>query len=112
MFTGITASNGLNSTRLADIRNKGCFTCVKDGLYRISASLMTNTASGQVSLYKNNSAINYLYLGDSTGSGPSHTTFDTLVRLSQGDTISLKAGTKLYVYGNQNTVLSVLQITK
>lgn len=112
MFTNIKTSNGLDNTHLTDIRNKGFFTCVNDGLYRISVSLLTNTAQGRVILYKNGSVMNIIYMHDAHNADVDHTTFDSLVRLSKGDTIIIKASSTLYVYGKTYSVLSVLQITK
>lgn len=112
MFTGIRTSNGLNSTRLADIGNKGYFTCDKDGLYMISVSIITHTTSGRVYMYKNGSVLNRIYLHNAHDSDVKTTTFNSLERLSKGDTIILKASTTLYVYGSSYSVLSVLQITE
>ncbi|CAC5389434.1 unnamed protein product [Mytilus coruscus] len=109
MFTSLRTSNGLNSTRLADIRNKGYFTCDKDGLYWISISIVTHTASGQVHLYKNSKLMNVINLQHETSD--ELTTFASLERLSISDIIIAKAGTKVGIHGNQYSVLSVFQLT-
>lgn len=109
MFTGIKTSNGLNSTRLADIRNKGYFTCDKNGLYWISVSIITHTKSARVDLFKNASLLNYMYLQQLTSD--ELTTFVSLERLSAGDTISVKSGGTTHIHGNQHSVFSVFQLT-
>ncbi|XP_063410657.1 CAP-Gly domain-containing linker protein 1-like [Mytilus trossulus] len=111
MFNGIRSSNGLNSTRLANIRNKGYFTCDNDGLYRISVSLMTKTAGCRVDVFTNNSLRNHIYAHNVHDSDFNTMTFDSLERLSKGDTIILKAGSTVLLYGSSYSVLSVLQIT-
>ncbi|VDI58908.1 Hypothetical predicted protein [Mytilus galloprovincialis] len=111
MLTGIRSSNGLNSTRLADIRNKGYFTCDHDGLYFISFSLMTHTSGDRVDLFRNNSVMNYMYLHNGHDSDYKHTSIVLLERLSKGDTLIAKAGTTVKIYGNLQSVFSVFQLT-
>lgn len=109
MFNNLRTSTGLNSTRLADIRHKGYFTCDQDGLYWISISLIVHTASSRVDLYKNSNVLNYIYLN--YVSYHDMTTFASLERLSVGDTIIAKAGTTVEIHGRYNSVLSVFQLT-
>lgn len=111
MLTGIRTSNGLTSTRLADIQNKGYFTCDNNGLYQISVSLMTYTVPSRIDVYKNSRLVNYIYLRSGNGATTRQTTFVLLEHLSKGDTIILKAGTKIGVYGDGYSIISVLQIT-
>lgn len=109
MFTNIRTSNGLNSTHLTDIRNKGYFACEKDGLYWISISLTTHTASALVNLFKNGNMLENMHLQHETTD--ELTTFASLERLSIGDTIIAKAVTGVIIHGSGNSVLSVLQFT-
>lgn len=109
MFTGIRSSNGLNSTSLADIRNKGYFTCDKSGLYWISISITTHTPASRVDMYKNGGLLEYMYQQHVTNENLM--TFASLEHLSKGDTIMIKAATSLYIHGSRYSVLSVFQIT-
>lgn len=109
MFTGIRTSNGLNSTRLADIQNKGYFTCDHDGLYWISIAITTSKGSQRIDLYKNGNFLEYMYLEHVTSTELGN--FALLERLSKGDTIIAKATGTITIYGKAHSVLSVFQLT-
>lgn len=110
MFTGIKSSNGLNSTRLADIRKKGYFTCDNDGLYWISIAITTHVSSTLVNLYRNGDLLQYMN-HQHVSTAEDLKTFSSLERLSKGDTIKAKVGGAMVVHGFHYSVLSVFQLT-
>ncbi|CAC5400068.1 unnamed protein product [Mytilus coruscus] len=107
--SGIRTSIGINSVRLADIRNKGYFICEKPGIFLIAISLVTHSPGKIVKLYKNSLFVTQIRLThdyiDET------TTLTLLLQLNIGDTLSLKAAGDVHIHGKEYSEQTILKIT-
>lgn len=109
MFNSIRTSTGVNNERLADIRNKGYFTCDKPGIYLIAISLVTHSPGIIVFLYKNSLGVKEIRLThDSTDET---TTLTLLLQLNVGDTLKMRPASDVYIHGKGCSELTILKIT-
>lgn len=109
MFNSIRTSTGINNERLADIRNKGYFTCDKQGIYFIAISLVTHSPGKIVRLYQNSLFVTQIKLTHDTIDET--TTLTLLLQLNVGDTLSLKAVNDVPIHGYKYSELTILKIT-
>ncbi|XP_063398954.1 uncharacterized protein LOC134683577 [Mytilus trossulus] len=106
-FNTVHTSHGIHD--LMSIKNDGKFTCEKSGLYLISVFVTTSSNSnGYFDVYKNEKLISrafrhpHLYL----------LTFTAIVteRVQTNDTVYVKNGQEMDVYGGTYSAFSIIQI--
>lgn len=96
-FPDKRTAHGIN--RLSSFLSSGTFTCEKSGLYLISATIYSYTRGGYFYIYKNSSPILSTYIGTwYTDTYYTTATGVATVELNVGQTISIRAGSSMYVY--------------
>ncbi|XP_071122613.1 putative leucine-rich repeat-containing protein DDB_G0290503 [Mytilus edulis] len=106
-FKQVHISHGIND--ITSIRNEGKFTCEKSGLYLISVYVATNAnAAGYYYVYKNNQVVATAYRHPQSYI----ITLTAIVteRLQTNDTVFVRNGPEMYVYGGSESAFSIIQI--
>ncbi|VDI12527.1 Hypothetical predicted protein [Mytilus galloprovincialis] len=112
LFPFVKTRDGVSDPNMLAFISSGMFKCEKAGLYLISLFLMTDT-QGHVEfhLYKNGGII-YAVLSSVTTSSSYQTSSILVLRhLKKNDTILIKAGQDVHVYGSIYSCISFLQLT-
>ena len=106
-FPSKQAANGISG--LSTFLSSGTFTCETSGLYLISATIDSYTQSSYFYIYKNSSYIIKTFIGTwYTGNYYTPATGVATVELSVGDTVTIRAGTSMYI----NSAYSCVTILK
>lgn len=109
IFNDVRQQIGITNT--TNFRNSGKFTCEKNGIYLISASIMSYTSDAEMFIYRNNERIAHTELGDH----PSHSwwhsgTAVVAQRLGVSDTIWVAIDVNLAAYGGKSCYLSIVKV--
>ncbi|XP_071139135.1 uncharacterized protein [Mytilus edulis] len=112
MFPTVQTRNEVRNLTLTDMANSGKFRCEKAGLYVISGFFMTDSkVYARLDLYKNDESIAKTYLSVTAGYSFQTSTILILQYLNINDTIYVKSGRTMKVYGDTYSCISFLQLT-
>lgn len=107
-FDDVRYSVGI--TNLSSYKTTGKFTCGHEGLYLISASVMSHTSNAHFYIYLNGHFISDTYIGQHNGSHI-HTGAVTITReLNQNDQVWLYAAETWVFYGGFSSKLTIIKI--
>ncbi|VDH98351.1 Hypothetical predicted protein [Mytilus galloprovincialis] len=98
-------------TNLAAYRNTGKFTCEQEGLYIISASVMSLSSGAEFYIYMNGNIISETYIAQNNNNNEKHTGAVTITQeLNQNDKVWLYATGSFYLYGGLQSTLTIVKI--
>ncbi|XP_076071310.1 uncharacterized protein LOC143042745 isoform X6 [Mytilus galloprovincialis] len=107
-FDDVKYSVGI--TNLSSFKTTGKFTCEHEGLYLISASVMSNTNDAHYHIRLNGNTISQTYIGQHNG-GKLFTGAVTVTRtLNPNDQVWLYASGSWYLYGGTNSKLTIIKV--
>ncbi|CAG2246176.1 unnamed protein product [Mytilus edulis] len=107
-FDDVKFSVGI--TNLATYKSTGKFTCEQEGLYMISASVMSYTSEAYYYISLNGNYISITYIGNHSGNND-YTGAVTIARkLNPNDKVWLYAPGSWYIYGSLYSKLTIIKI--
>lgn len=109
-FNNVKFSIGINN--LLAYTSTGKFTCENDGLYLISASIMSNANGAYYRIYLNGNVISYTMIGSNNqGTSMQHTSTVVLGRqLHANDSVWVYNAGNNYIYAGDWSTLTIVKI--
>ncbi|CAC5414736.1 unnamed protein product [Mytilus coruscus] len=101
-FTKIKTSYGI--TNKSTITTSGTFKAEHSGLYVVGVTVNSKTNAAAFKIFKNTLQITQVYISGNSGTVDQSGTGFIVVELGIGDTISIKTGKTMYVYGTYSTL--------
>ena len=84
-------------------RTSGKFVCEVPGVYLFSVHIMSESNRAEYQMLKNNMILSYVYVIYTSQTSGSHQNTGTgvmAVQLNVGDTLSVKGGSNIHIYGS------------
>lgn len=110
-FSDVKLSNGIGN--VANFKSSGTFTCEKQGLYLVAAYIMSYSTHAQFQIIKNGNLVSRVHVSPALTSNRSdsyHTgTGIIAVHLNSNDTINIKSGHTIILYGGYSC-LTVIKV--
>ncbi|XP_063448446.1 uncharacterized protein LOC134727979 [Mytilus trossulus] len=107
-FDNVMFSVGI--TNLSSYKNTGKFTCEREGLYLISASVMSYTSGAQYYISLNGNIISYTRIGDHIGNNYFTGAVTITRELNPNDQVWLYASGTIYLVGDLYSKLTIIKI--
>ncbi|CAG2246631.1 unnamed protein product [Mytilus edulis] len=107
-FDNIKYSVGI--TNLSTYKTTGKFTCEHEGLYLISASVMSNTNKAYYHIRLNGNDISYTYIVEHSGSKAFTGAVTVTTMLNPNDQVWLYAGGSWFIYSGLWSKLTIIKI--
>ncbi|CAC5422861.1 unnamed protein product [Mytilus coruscus] len=110
-FSDVKLSNGIENVN--NFKSYGIFTCEKQGLYLIGTYIMSKASNATFFIKKNGINVSHVQVSPVVTSAvdPYHTgTGIIAVQLNANDTINIKAGTNMNVYGYGYSCFTIIKV--
>lgn len=110
-FNVLKLSNGIGNVN--NFNSSGTFTCEKPGFYLVGTYIMSKDSDATFFIKKNGGSVGHIQVSPVVTSAvnPYHTgTGIIAVQLDLNDTLNIKAGTNMKVYGADYSCLTVIKV--